>query len=154
VGAQYYAFRAELMKRTEKGLTKTYNDFHDPDEAGADIVKLRDLHAEMDRAVLDAYGWTDIQPTNTFRLEFEDEDEDDGRRRKKAWRYGWPDELRDEVLARLLELNASRPKKNDGSPPPEVPPDDLVPDGDAKPSGSGQGSRTRKKSPKGQTSMF
>lgn len=26
-------------------------------------------------------------------------------RRKKPWRYHWPDDFRDEVLARLLELN-------------------------------------------------
>jgi ankyrin repeat protein len=28
-----------------------------------DIVKLRELHAAMDRAVLDAYGWTEV-PTD------------------------------------------------------------------------------------------
>ena len=41
----------------------------------------------------------------------EDEDEDEfggGRRRKKPWRYRWPDDFRDEVLARLLELNKQR----------------------------------------------
>ena len=47
-----------LMVRNDEGLTKTYNRFHDPDERDADIVKLRELHAAMDRAVLDAYGWT------------------------------------------------------------------------------------------------
>jgi hypothetical protein len=68
----------------------------------------------MDRAVLDAYGWTDIKPKCEFILDYEedddDEDEDSGRtrRRKKPWRYRWPDEIRDEVLARLLELNAQR----------------------------------------------
>ncbi|MGO9200580.1 MAG: hypothetical protein ACLQM8_08570 [Limisphaerales bacterium] len=30
------------------------------------------------------------------------------RERKKPWRYRWPDEIRDEVLARLLNLNAQR----------------------------------------------
>ena len=29
-------------------------------------------------------------------------------RRRKPWRYRWPDEIRDEVLGRLLELNAER----------------------------------------------
>ena len=29
-------------------------------------------------------------------------------RKKKPYRYRWPDEVRDEVLARLLELNAER----------------------------------------------
>ena len=33
----------------------------------------------------------------------------------KSWRYRWPDEFRDEVLARLLELNALRAKA-DSSP--------------------------------------
>ena len=39
------------------------------------------------------------------------EDEDEAARTKKKrkpWRYRWPDDLRDEVLARLLSLNAER----------------------------------------------
>ena len=31
-----------------------------------------------------------------------------GRQKKKPWRYRWPDPFRDEVLARLLELNKQR----------------------------------------------
>ena len=31
-----------------------------------------------------------------------------GRQKKKPWRFRWPDEVRDEVLARLLKLNAER----------------------------------------------
>jgi hypothetical protein len=64
----------------------------------------------MDRAVLDAYGWTDLKPTCEFLLDYE-EDEDGsggGRRCKKPWRYRWPDDCRDEVLARLLKLNRQR----------------------------------------------
>lgn len=65
----------------------------------------------MDRAVLDAYGWTDIQPTCEFILDYEDEDDEtDGKpnKKKKPWRYRWPDDVRDEVLGRLLALNAER----------------------------------------------
>jgi hypothetical protein len=64
----------------------------------------------VDRKVLDAYGWSDIQPKCEFIPEFEDEDEEDenGRQRKKKYRYRWPDEVRDDVLARLLELNRRR----------------------------------------------
>ena len=58
-GKEYYEFRADLMVRNDEGLTKTYNRFHDPYESSPDIVKLRELHAAMDRAVLDAYGWSD-----------------------------------------------------------------------------------------------
>lgn len=106
-GREYYDFRAALMVRNNEGLTKTYNRFHDPDEESPDILKLRELHAAMDRAVLDAYGWTDIPTACEFLLDYEDEEEDGGRR-KKPWRCRWPDDARDEVLARLLELNAQR----------------------------------------------
>ena len=61
----------------------------------------------MDRAVLDAYGWTDIPTDCEFLLDYEVDEEESGRRRK-PWRYRWPGEVRDEVLARLLELNAQR----------------------------------------------
>jgi len=115
VGKEYYDFRADLMVRNNEGLTETYNRFHDPDETRPDILKLRELHAAMDRAVLDAYGWTDIQPNCEFILDYEDDDEDEttsSRRKKKPWRYRWPDDIRDEVLARLLELNAQRAKEH------------------------------------------
>ncbi len=112
-GREYYDFRATLMVRNNEGLTKTYNRFHDPDERDSDIVKLRDLHDAMDRAVLDAYGWTDIQSHCEFILDYEDdEDETPGKpsKKRKPWRYRWPDEIRDDVLGRLLELNAQRAK--------------------------------------------
>jgi hypothetical protein len=107
----YLAFRSALMKQTQEGLTKVYNRFHDPDERGEEISKLRELHDEMDRAVLDAYGWTDVRPICEFFLDYENDEEDDtatASRRKKPWRYRWPDDERDEVLARLLELNRER----------------------------------------------
>jgi hypothetical protein len=127
-GKEYYDFRAALMVRNNEGLTKTYNRFHDPNERSPDIVRLRELHAAMDRAVLDAYGWGDLRPGCEFLLDYEDEEGVGNResgvgdeamatpysllptpsRRKKPWRYRWPDEVRDEVLARLLELNKRR----------------------------------------------
>jgi hypothetical protein len=112
VGREYYEFRGALMVRNNEGLTRTYNRFHDPDERDPDIIKLRERHDAMDHAVLDAYGWTDIRPTCDFVLDYEDEDGDDndGRpsRRRKPWRYRWSDEIHDEVLGRLLALNAER----------------------------------------------
>src|SRR5207247_3471485 len=107
-GKTYYEFRAELMVRNDEGLTKTYNRFHDPDERDPEILKLRELHAAMDRAVLDAYGWSDIKTDCEFLLDYEIDEEWGSK--KKPYRYRWPDEVRDEVLARLLELNAERAK--------------------------------------------
>ena len=108
IGREYYEFRAALMIEYDEGLTKIYNRFHDPDERSPDILKLRELHAAMDRAVLDAYGWTDIRPTCEFELEWEDDEAESSRRRRKPWRYRWSEPVRDEVLARLLALNAQR----------------------------------------------
>jgi hypothetical protein len=113
-GRKYYEFRAALMVRNNEGLTKTYNRFHDRGERDPDILRLRELHDAMDRVVLDAYGWTDIQPTCGFFLDYEDdEDETPGKasKRRKPWRYRWPDDVRDEVLGRLLALNAQRAKE-------------------------------------------
>ncbi len=108
-GREYYEFRAALMAEYNEGLTKIYNRFHDPDERSNAIGELRRLHDAMDRAVLDAYGWSDIRPTCQFELEWEDDEAENGRsRRKKPWRYRWPEPVRDEVLARLLALNAQR----------------------------------------------
>ena len=107
VGKEYYEFRAELMVRNDEGLTKTYNRFHDPDERSKEIAMLRELHEKMDRAVLDAYGWNDIFTGCEFLLDYEIDEETWGRK-KKPWRYRWPDSVRDEVLARLLALNAER----------------------------------------------
>jgi hypothetical protein len=110
-GQAYYEFRADLMVRNNDGLTKTYNRFHRPDEYSADILKLRELHDAMDRAVLDAYGWHDLQPKCEFFPEFDVEDDEESesvRPRQKRYRYRWPDDIHDEVLARLLALNRER----------------------------------------------
>ena len=106
-----------MQNQADQRLTKTYNRFHDPEERSPDIHQLRTLHAAMDRAVLAAYGWPDIPTACEFLLDYEeDEDPEDApeasgkkkRAKKKPYRYRWPDEVRDEVLAKLLALNAER----------------------------------------------
>lgn len=86
----------------------------------AGVHRLRAQHAAMDAAVLAAYGWSDLLPKCTceFLLDYEENDADSsaeestGRKKKKPWRYRWPDEVRDEVLARLLKLNAERAEED------------------------------------------
>jgi len=109
-GKVYYEFRAALMVKNDEGLTKTYNRFHDPDDLDPEIERLRELHVAIDRAVLDAYGWSNIPTDCEFLLDYEIDEEEWGNK-KKPWRFRWPDEVRDEVLARLLELNAERAKE-------------------------------------------
>jgi hypothetical protein len=154
IGERYHQFRSELMVRNNEGLTSTYNRFHDPSETSSGLLELRRLHDEMDQAVLNAYGWSDVltqaiaaNPHHTpcgFGLDYLDLEEDaqlpdalqeridsgelffwdandaldfQGQlqaygaitgRRKLPWRYRWPDSVRDDVLARLLALNADR----------------------------------------------
>ena len=106
-GRSYYERRVALMVENAEGMTKTYNRFHDIYETDPRIVELRDMHAAMDRAALDAYGWADIPTDCQFHLDY-DIDEATWGRKKKPYRYRWPDTVRDEVLARLLALNAER----------------------------------------------
>ena len=61
----------------------------------------------MDRAVLRAYGWNDIPTECEFLLDYEIDEEEWGNKRK-PYRYRWPDDVRDEVLARLVALNGER----------------------------------------------
>ena len=71
----------------------------------------------MDAAVLRAYGWDDLVESASceFLLDYEDEEAlasgKEKSKKKKPWCYRWPDDFRDEVLARLLELNEQRHKE-------------------------------------------
>ena len=71
-----------------------------------------------------AYGRDDLAESASceFLLDYEEEEDENAefgmgnsepkrRRKKKPWRYRWPDDFRDEVLARLLELNEQRHKE-------------------------------------------
>jgi len=103
-GEAYRAFRAQLMISRSEGLTKIYNRFHARGENGADISRLRTLHHEMDVAVLRAYGWDDL--ASSAAPEFVEQEVDEGKTPKT--RLDWPSDFKDEVLARLLALNANR----------------------------------------------
>lgn len=113
-GRKYYEFRAALMSDRKIGLTKTYNGFHDEWEQSEDFEQFRVLRDAMDNAVLRAYEWSDLRPVTVFEDEFRSEDEDDeaidpseeGELPKQRRR--WPEEIRDDVLARLLILNEQR----------------------------------------------
>lgn len=103
-GESYNSLRAGLMIARNEGLTKTYNRFHARGENGADIARLRALHHEMDVAVLRAYGWDDL--ADRAAPEFIEQEADEGKTPKT--RLDWPSDFKDEVLARLLALNATR----------------------------------------------
>jgi len=110
LGESYFDCRAQILQQRNVGLTSLYNDFNDPDCDAPEMMRLRNLHDEMDRRVLDAYGWTHLMPKCEFFPIFDDEDaeEESGRLRKRKYRYRWSDDIHDEVLALLLDLNHQR----------------------------------------------
>jgi hypothetical protein len=97
IGEKLYIARAALMVERQQGLTTTYNQLKDPGCTDARILELRALHEAMDRAVLDAYGWTDVAvPPYCPTTEAE---------QKQLAAF------EDEVIDRLFALNAERAKE-------------------------------------------
>ncbi len=96
IGTRYEEHRRTVMLARQQGLTKTYNRFHSPDDMAEDIQRLRELHVEMDRAVAQAYGWSDLDLGHGFHDT------------KQGLRYTLSETARREVLDRLLELNHAR----------------------------------------------
>ena len=119
IGERYHEHRRALMKSLWLGLTDIYNLFHTRDltpeevarvskkpppeaEAGYQgILELRRLHRELDFAVRDAYGWTDLDLGHDF-VEVETLPEND------RVRYTISPAARKEVLKRLLAENHRR----------------------------------------------
>ncbi len=88
--------RRNLMLSRGWGLTRTYNQVHNPDNHEPDIRELRDIHVAIDEAVMLAYGWDGLDlkighhPT------------------KIGIRWTVSKEARFELLDRLLEENHRR----------------------------------------------
>jgi hypothetical protein len=78
VGQTYHSFRARIMIERNEGLTRTYNRFHARGEIAPDIAHLRSLHADMDSAVLRAYGWDDL--AESAAPEFIEQEADEGKK--------------------------------------------------------------------------
>jgi hypothetical protein len=94
IGERLYTERASYMVDTDQGLTKTYNHIKDPSCDEPRILALRKLHEEMDRAVLDAYGWVDLRVPPYCAMNSGDELAIEG--------------FKNEVIDRLFVLNAQR----------------------------------------------
>jgi hypothetical protein len=120
IGETYHGERKTLMLQLDLGLTKTYNLFHtreltpddvakaskvtdlDADAAHAAILALRQRHAEMDNAVLKAYGWDgEVDLAHDF-YEVDYLPENDN------VRFTISPAARRDILQRLLKLNHAR----------------------------------------------
>jgi hypothetical protein len=91
--------RREIMLRRNLGLTSLYNLVNDPDITDAsdpDVARIRAIHVELDEAVMDAYGWSDILLDHEFHTY----------RQMQRWTVS--PAARVEILDRLLEENHRR----------------------------------------------
>jgi len=95
IGARLYETRARLMVERNQGLTTTYNQLKDPACDDPEILALRRLHEDLDRAVLAAYRWSDI-PVPPFETPT-----------TPAARTA-QESFEDELIDRLFALNAQR----------------------------------------------
>jgi hypothetical protein len=101
--------RREIMRRRDLGLTKLYglvNDPDTPDSADQDIARLRDIHVDVDDAVMDAYGWDEIPLDHGFYTY------------RQMTRWTVSPVARVEILDRLLEENHRRAAAQGEAPPP------------------------------------
>jgi len=96
IGEELHGFRRSVMLERQLGLTKLYNLVHDPAHRDREIKRLRELHTEVDHAVAEAYGWTDLEFGHGFH------DTRQGRR------FTIDPTVQTEILDRLLELNFER----------------------------------------------
>ena len=96
LGVELDGERRKVMLGRGLGLTKLYNQVHDPAVTDPIIVRLRELHQAIDHAVLSAYGWDDVDP------------EVGPHRTKIGIRWTISPRARFEVLDRLLVENHRR----------------------------------------------
>jgi hypothetical protein len=101
IGEQFDTLRRQIMVSRNIGLTALYNLFHNPAEKDAELEEMRKLQREIDEAVCDAYGWSDIDLGHGFHevgyLPANDN-----------VRYTISEPARIEILKRLSALNRQR----------------------------------------------
>ncbi len=116
VGRTLDTDRREIMLRRDLGLTKLYNLVNYPgiaDSADADVARMREIHVELDQAVMDAYGWGGVPLEHGFHTY------------RQMLRWTVSPTARVEILDLLLEENHRRAATQGDAPPP-VDTDDEV----------------------------
>ncbi len=103
LGREYLQVRHDVMTDPANpiGLTKLYNRFHNAGDGDQCIERLRELHREIDAAVMRAYGWDDIDLGHGHH-------EQPNLAENNSVRFTISDSARAEVLRRFAELNHQR----------------------------------------------
>jgi len=108
LGRRLHSERHEIMLRRQLGLTKLYNLVNDPDiadSADADVARMREIHVELDKAVMNAYDWGDVPLDHGFHIY----------RQMRRWTVS--PTARVEIMDRLLAENLRRAEVQGEAPP-------------------------------------
>ncbi|MFC5379323.1 Eco57I restriction-modification methylase domain-containing protein [Aquipuribacter nitratireducens] len=109
VGRTLDTERRELMLSRDIGATQLYNRVNDPAismTSDSDVGRMREVHVELDQAVMAAYGWDDVPLDHGFHTY----------RQMERWTVS--PAARVEILDRLLEENHRRAaRQGDVAPP-------------------------------------
>jgi hypothetical protein len=95
VGREYLNLRSGFCKEHKLSLNDYYDIYHSPEEIGS-IGILRSKKESIDFVVLHAYGWDDLDLVHGFH------------ETKQGIRFTISEDVRREVLQRLLKLNHER----------------------------------------------
>ncbi len=101
IGELFFNERKNHMVKHNKGMTKFYNDFHDPEISSDQLESLRKIQSQLNYLVLSQYGWDDIDLNIDFH-------EVSYLPNVKYIRYTMSEEARLELLYRLSMLNKER----------------------------------------------
>ncbi|UIJ72363.1 DNA methyltransferase [Aurantimonas sp. HBX-1] len=108
------------------GLTDLMNAVHSPDNDDSRIAELRVLFETLDRHVAAAFGWADLDVSYDFH-------EVNASSGSTQWRYSLSEEIREELLRRLVALNKAQHEE------------EIVKQSDAGKSGSGKARGRRRR---------
>ncbi len=109
LGEEFFQLRQSLMQELGIGITGVYNAFHDQPLADERLLELRRRQIEINRTVLERYGWEDIQTGEAFH--------------EVAYlpagsnvRFTVSEPARLEILKRLAMLNRDRSESQEDEP--------------------------------------
>jgi hypothetical protein len=91
----------EFSAANHCGLTEVMNSMHAPQNGDKEIQELRNLLVAIDREVISAYGWTDLD------IEYDFRDFDEGSPNDR-WRWRLDGKMIERIVERLTLLNKER----------------------------------------------
>lgn len=93
---QYSEYREKVRLIKKWNLRELYQYFHNPNINDDAVVRLRGMHVDLDKSVVEAYGWSDISLSHGFH------------ETSQGLRFTLAKSARLVVLQRLLDLNHQR----------------------------------------------